>query len=112
MVKPPAAAAALLLLLLLPLVPQGAALQAELEQGHAYVEAVAGLAEVGGPRVCVHLGVDLRCKRACGCMYVCSVGFRGRWRRGGEENDGADVAGQAPHLRTKNTSSSKSASFL
>lgn len=40
-------------------VRQGAALQAQLEQGHTHVQAVAGLAEVSGPRVGINLRVDL-----------------------------------------------------
>lgn len=42
------------------LVAMLAPLQAQLQQGHAHVQAVAGLAEVGSARVGVDLGVDLQ----------------------------------------------------
>ncbi len=41
-------------------------LQAQLEQRHAHIQAVAGLAEVGGAGVTVHLRVDLQGRQARG----------------------------------------------
>lgn len=69
-------------------VPQRAPLQAQLQQRHAHVQAIAGLAEVGGARVRVDLGVDLQAGT--------DVGAGGQLGRPGQQAKGLPAPRPAP----------------